>query len=123
MVVWSGLLDGRSHPLKFVRHQFAVTLRFGSAQFAFGCGDLVVELCQCSAQCLSAVLGGAHVGFSPIELRIGGSSHRETCGCSTYFSKRRLGGAETVGQLLPRHVLVFERAFEAFDRTGFTFAE
>src|SRR5262249_22587789 len=83
----------------------------------------LVELCQCCTQCLSSVLDGAHVSFGPIELRIDSAGHCEPCGCGTFFSERPLGGAEAVGQLLARRVLIRKRALEAFDRTEFTFAE
>ena len=113
-------LDRRSHRLDLVRHHVAVALRLGVSQCALGRGDLLVEFNQFGAQCLGAVLDGAHVGLGSIELGIGGTGYRQPFGCGTFFCKYRFGDAQPVGQLLPRRLLFLQRALEALDRAELT---
>jgi hypothetical protein len=49
------------------------------------------------------------VAFCLVKLCIGGTSLREPLVYSTSFSKHHFGGAQTVGQLLPRLLLILPR--------------
>ena len=71
---------------------------------------------QFGAQCLGAVLDGAHGGFCAIKPGIGGTGYRQPFGCGTFFCKFRFGDAQPLGQLLPRRQLLLQRVLEALDR-------